>query len=162
MIHSIRFSICCIVITGILNGCGEPAPVSKSFDLKQLSGRWESTTDRYHRFEEWSQEGENALRGKGFVLEGGDTTFIEFLRIREENGVLTYDARVGDKQDAESVSFRLASQTETELEFVNPKHDFPTRIVYQLVKPDSLHAFIEGPRGKGVSRVNFDFVRSGE
>jgi hypothetical protein len=153
-----------VAVTALIGlcSCNEPTGAGqKIFDLRRLEGRWESITDRAHRFEEWNADSTGGLAGKGFVLEGGDTTFIEFLSIHEQDGVLTYYAQVGDRHNTEVVPFRMGVQGADLIEFVNPGHDFPRRIVYHLHSDDSLHAFIEGPRDQGVYRINFDFVRSG-
>jgi hypothetical protein len=54
------------------------------------------------------------------------------------------------------VYFRLVKQDSLTTVFENPVHDFPTRIIYRQVTPDSLHARIEGQR-KG-KETGFDFV----
>jgi len=138
-----------------------PTSSSAEFDLKQLTGRWESIQDREHRFEEWTQVNDSTLLGTGYVLIAGDTTYIEFLCIRRDNGVLTYLARGGDRSNEEVIAFTLQEQSANRIEFANPEHAFPQRIVYQIDHSDELTAFIEGPQSEGQTRIYFDFVRTG-
>jgi len=137
-------------------------PKGDKFDLKKLEGNWTNTSDRSFRFEEWQSESSGEMRGKGYVLESGDTTFVEFLRIAEENGVLTYFAQSGDINKGEVIPFRVGEQSANQIEFRNTQHDFPTRIVYRLIGTDSLLAFIEGPGSPKLERINFNFVRVSE
>lgn len=143
-----------------LGACsGRPMP-SGTFDFNRLAGRWENMQDRSFRFEEWQPASEGEFRGRGYILEDGDTTFIEFLRIaRDSSGVITYFAQGGDPQNPEIIPFRIGKQTADMVEFINPAHSFPTRIVYQLSASDSLTSFVEGPREDGVYRINFEFIR---
>jgi hypothetical protein len=48
------------------------------------------------------------------------------------------------------------------MEFSNPTHDFPKRIVYRLKSDSMLQAYIEGPRDNRTVRVTFDFIKSEE
>ena len=134
-------------------------PESGVFDLRRLAGRWEFLDKKTHQIEEWTLAGEKELRGRGFVLEKGDTTFIEFLTIRETNGVLTYFAQVSDLGAAEVVPFSLTSQTKDKLEFSNTAQDFPQKIVYELKSDSTIQAYLEGPRDGQKIRVVFDFVK---
>jgi hypothetical protein len=155
---------CGVTLFMALMACGTAPsePKEVRFDLSKLQGNWTSTSDRSFRFEEWQYEPSGEMKGKGYVLESGDTTFIEFLRIAEENGVLTYFAQSGDENNGEVIPFQVGDQSATQIEFRNPQHDFPTRIVYRLIGSDSLLAFIEGPGKSKLERINFHFVRAAE
>jgi hypothetical protein len=53
----------------------------------------------------------------------------------------------------------LTSSNGSVFTFENPLHDFPRRIVYELVNNDSLHAWIDGgPEGTG-KRNDFYYKR---
>jgi len=156
-----RISFCAALVMVVLSACNTASEKTPGgpFDLKRLSGRWEYVNSATHQIEEWSPAGEKELRGRGFVLENGDTTFIEFLSIRETNGILTYFAQVSDLSSAEIVPFSLSAQTRDKLEFVNEAQDFPKKIVYELKSDSIMQAYIEGPRdGKNV-RITFDFIK---
>ena len=145
-----------------LTSCDGNTSVSKdsgTFDLKKLNGRWEFMNNNTHQIEEWSMNGDKQLSGTGYVLEEGDTTFIEFLSIRESNGVLTYFAQVSNMSSAEIVPFTLSAQSSDRIEFSNVGHDFPKKIVYELKSDSTMQTYIEGPRDGNNIRIIFDFEK---
>jgi hypothetical protein len=125
------------------------------FPLERLQGTWEFNNGETRQIEEWNVLSENELRGRGYVLDFGDTTFIEFLHIKVDNGVLTYYTGTSD----EVVPFQLKRQNEKEIEFSNPEFGFPKRIVYNLLSDTSLLAFVEGPKDGEDIRVDFHFIK---
>jgi hypothetical protein len=129
------------------------------FDLKKLEGRWEYLSDDTYQIEEWFMTGENELQGRGFVLEEGDTTFIEFLSIRESNGVLTYFAQISDMSSSEVVPFTLTSQTASSVQFSNFGQDFPKLIGYEIKSDSTMQSYIEGPRDGQSIRIMFNFEK---
>lgn len=142
-----------------LGACSAAEQHGGSFDLVKLQGRWESLNQNTTQIEEWGMESNGDLRGRGFVLEGKDTTFIEFLSIKLIGDTLTYCAQVSDQNDGETIEFKMRSQTKNLIEFANPSHDFPKRIVYEIEADSVLHTFIEGPRDGRTIRINFDYIR---
>lgn len=111
------------------------------------------------QIEEWTTVSEKELTGKGFVLENSDTTFIELLSIRENQGVLTYYAQVSDNLTSEIVPFKLSEQTDQRIEFVNENQDFPKKIGYEIRSEERILAYIEGPREGNNVRITFDFIK---
>ena len=75
------------------------------FDFSKLIGRWEYTDPKSHQIEQWNSESDSSLVGKGFVLEQGDTTFIEFLALKKINGVWNYIAQVPSQNEQKEVYF---------------------------------------------------------
>jgi hypothetical protein len=130
------------------------------FDFSKLIGRWEYTDPKSHQIEQWNSESDSSLVGKGFVLEQGDTTFIEFLALKKINGVWNYIAQVPSQNEQKEVYFRLTSQSASKVEFSNPQHDFPQKIVYVLQSDNTMQVYIEGPQQGKVARITFDFSRS--
>jgi len=133
--------------------------VQDNFDLNQLVGRWEHDENKNNQFEEWQLLNESELRGKGFILENGDTTFIEALTIKKIGNRLVYSAEVGDQNNGEKIPFELTGQTSKSLEFSNYSHDFPQRIVYEMKSDSTMQAYIEGPRNDQKIRIVFDYIK---
>lgn len=131
---------------------------SEEFDLEQLAGRWEFQDNRT-KIEEWTLLSKYELTGRGFVLSGEDTSFIEFLNIRKDDGVLKYLARVSGEDSGEVVPFTLSFQNETRIEFVNENLDFPKKIGYEVIGPDKIESYIEGPRDGQTVRIVFDYEK---
>ncbi len=130
------------------------------FDFSRLTGSWSSVNSEASQIEEWEALTDSTYAGRGFVLEGGDTTFLESLEIRKDHGVWTYYAKVNQMNGGETVPFRLTKQTHERVEFTNLSHDFPKKIGYELVSNNELQAYIEGPRDGQTIRILFDFKRN--
>jgi len=150
----------CLISAQFLVGCKQ-SKGTREFDFALLVGRWSSADTSSSQFEEWEQLNDSTFQGKGYVLESGDTTFFETLEIHKEHGVWTYFAKVDQQNGAEVVPFRIGKQSNQKVEFVNPQHDFPKKIVYEFVADDELQAYIEGPRDGQTIRILFDFKRKG-
>jgi hypothetical protein len=58
--------------------------------------------------------------------------------------VLTYTATVEGQNDDKPVAFKLTTATEKQMVFENPKHDYPQKISYTQITPDSVVAKISG------------------
>ncbi len=154
MTRPLALFLCCLACS-----CGISDRTPGEFDLQRLIGRWESTAADTHQIEEWSRaEGEN-LRGKGYVVELGDTVFIEFLSIVKFDSIAVYKAQISDQNNGEVIEFRRTAQGEDFIEFSNPGHDFPKKIVYRLQGDTALQAYIEGPRDERTVRVVSDFIK---
>jgi hypothetical protein len=141
--------------------CGDthPSQVADCFNLERLQGRWEYMDNRTYQIEEWTMTSDKKLKGTGFVLDGNDTTFIEFLSIQEVAGKLTYYARPSEIASPEVVPFPLEAEGKDKLVFTNERNDFPKRIVYQLQSDSSMQVYIEGPRDGKNTRIVFDFIK---
>jgi hypothetical protein len=74
------------------------------------------------------------------------------MAVREDGDALVYEARPSRQAGA---VFRSTAIGATSVVFENPQHDFPRAIGYQLAAPDSLLAWIEGPRDGRTRRIEF-------
>jgi hypothetical protein len=155
----VRYVLIAILAAMVAEGCSSGV-CNDEFDFNRLVGRWVYAESESAQFEEWQLIGEDAFSGRGFVLESGDTTFIETLELTKVNCAWTYSAKVLDGASAEVVPFTLTKQSQRVLEFVNPSHDFPKKIVYELLSPDEMQVYIEGPRDGQNIRIMFHFARS--
>ncbi len=145
----------------LLEACDEDSSkkaAAGEFDLSLLVGRWEFQDNRT-KIEEWTLSGENELSGKGFVLTESDTSFIEFLSIRKEGGVLTYFAGISGQESGEVVPFTLSFQSSNRIEFKNESLDFPKRIGYEILGNDKIESYIEGPLDGQTVRKIFDYEK---
>ena len=90
------------------------------------------------------------------VNKKGKTVAFEYLRIVERDGGLVYVAQPGGRSATEFVLTELKDQHAV---FVNPRHDYPQRIVYELSKEGTLTASIGFAKGR---LQGFEFKREGE
>jgi hypothetical protein len=147
-----------LVAVPFIVGCKQ-SKGKEQFDFALLVGRWSSADTSSSQLEEWEERNDSTFAGKGYVLEGGDTTFFETLEIRKVNGVWTYFAKVEQQNGAEVIPFEISKQSSQRVEFANPKHDFPKKIGYELLGDDELQAYIEGPREGQTIRILFDYKK---
>jgi hypothetical protein len=138
-------------------GCSEHA--ENEFDFTTLLGRWASADTASSQLEEWERMNDSTYIGRGYILEGGDTTFFETLEIRNEQKGWTYFAKVKQMNGEEVIPFRLSKQSARRVEFVNNNHDFPKKIGYELISDSELQAYIEGPRNGQNVRIIFDYKK---
>lgn len=125
--------------------------------LSWLAGCWEGGSSGREMTEHWMKPSGGTMIGMSRTVAGGKTREHEFLLIGErEDGVYYIASPSGQKE----TSFKLVTLADDEAVFENPEHDFPQRIIYRRLSPDSLHARIEG-MSKGVLRgVDFPMKRA--
>jgi hypothetical protein len=128
------------------------------FNLEKLAGTWVIHEGSKTQVESWSVQ-ESGLTGRGLVLNNADTTFIEELTISKWNNDWVYQARVSGQNNGQPIQFMLENQTNHLIAFANYKHDFPQRIVYELISDNDLQVYIEGPRDGEKIRIVMDFKR---
>src|SRR4051812_49797881 len=111
-------------------------------DLAWLAGDWQLTSAAACVEEQWTQPSSNMLLGMSRTVAGGRTTAFEFVRIEARADGIFYVAQPGGKPP---VDFKLASESATELIFVNPGHaDHLQKVIYRRGADGNLTARIEG------------------
>lgn len=100
--------------------------------LEWLEGSWSRKDMKPGKraFERWEQTAEGEYTGLGITMQGGDTTFVEKLRIIIKDDAIYYEADVPENQ--QPVSFKFTKLTGSAFECENPSHDFPKKISYSL------------------------------
>lgn len=151
--------ISAFVFVLIFIACHEEKGQTGKFDLKRLEGNWLFRHESTLEMAQWKVEGDGNLTGTGFVLDGEDTTFIEFLQIQETANGLVYYASTGRSDTLHRVPYSLATQTVEKMEFVNPKYGFPQKVVFDLPNDSTLYFYIEGMQEQKPVRINFIYQR---
>lgn len=114
-----------------------------------LAGCWEARSATQVIQEMWMAPEGGLMIGGSRTVMGGAVREFEHLRIRAAGDTLIYTALPYRQQEA---SFRAVAPTDGILSFENPEHDFPQRIRYRMLTPDSLVARVEGPGPNGTTR----------
>ena len=121
-----------------------------------MAGCWSGTAGPITFEEQWTRPFGGQMMGIARTVKAGRVVFSEFMRIETKDGFLVYTPRIGSKQAP--VEFRSKSQTDSEVVFENPAHDFPQRIIYRR-SGSELVGRIEGT-DKGKERAeNFPMKR---
>jgi Domain of unknown function (DUF6265) len=113
--------------------------------LRSLEGNWTMQTRRGPLFESWMIVNDSCLRGKTYrLMNNTDTILLEEVQIVQKGTAIFYIPIVEGQNNGEPVLFKFVKIENGTFTFDNPEHDFPQRVIYQLPKNDSLHAWIEG------------------
>jgi hypothetical protein len=127
--------------------------------LSMLEGTWVMQTKKGLLYEQWKKTGSDELQSKSFKLNGKDTVHLENVRLVEKDNDIFYIPVVKGQNNGQPVSFKLVSVNENKFTFENKLHDFPQRIIYNLVSGDSIVARVEGQKNGFVSGSDFYFKR---
>lgn len=124
--------------------------------FSKLTGTWQRSNGRTH--EKWEQKPDGSFFSVMYSVRGADTTIQEEVTTTLEGNRWVY--AVKGAGNAEIVRFPSVEVTPTRAHFSNPAHDFPTDIVYELVSPTELRAYIVGPGQQGkTDTVRFNFKK---
>jgi len=108
-------------------------------------GEWGNKSAEGELTERWKKENDSVYLGESYFVVGqNDTVFAEHVRLVEANGKLSFIVSVPGQNKELPVSFEMTSATDNQITFENPEHDFPNKIIYNLVEKDSLIAEISG------------------
>ena len=110
-------------------------------DLGFLRGSWSAPQGPSEVEEHWTAPKAGTMIGMNRTTRGDRTAAFEFLRIVTRPDGLYYMASPGGRPPT---PFKLAELSKDNAAFLNPKHDFPQKILYWR-EGASLCAAIEGP-----------------
>lgn len=126
---------------------------------KLTGGTWQMKTKKGYICEQWNLKGEKELAGTGFSVSGKDTTIQERVKLVKNATDIYFVPLVTNQNGGKEVQFKLISATNQEYVFSNPAHDFPQRIVYKFISPDSLHAWVDGQHNGKFVKQDFYYSR---
>lgn len=127
--------------------------------LYLLEGLWKMETGRGAIYEEWHKKDENKLTGKSYRINNADTVVMERIELFISGNEIVYSPVVTGQNNQQAVPFKLISNTDGRYVFENKEHDFPQRVIYNLVSKDAVHARIEGMRNGQERGSDFKYSR---
>lgn len=139
-------------------GLGSAATNAECNPTVLLAGQWQTGANQKGAYwqEEWSGLDSDNWRGLGRTFNSNGTeTAREELRLLRMNGQWFYLAKVS--HNSLPVAFALTECTASRLQFDNPAHDFPKRLVYHY-QQDALRVEVSDAAGKG---FELQFKRAG-
>jgi hypothetical protein len=132
-------------------------PQQGATDLPRwLSGCWELRSGPRLIEERWTTPRGGLMLGTSRTSRNDSIVEYEQVRIETRPGRVYYVASPSRQATAE---FAATSLLDSIAVFENPQHDFPKRITYRKVSPDSIVASIEGPRGGQTRTISFPYRR---
>ena len=96
-------------------------------DFQWLTGAWSNTTTNGLSYEQWSKTGKNTLEAKGYLIQNGDTTFIESMEIKQIRNKVYYVSNFGT--DNTATKFELTNYKNDIATFENKKSKSPTKVI---------------------------------
>jgi hypothetical protein len=106
-----------------------------------MAGSWSNLTDSTASEEIWMPPRGGTMVGMNRDTRPGRKPFFEFLRIDEREDGVFY---IASPRGAAPTEFRMIEANADSVVFANPEHDFPQRIIYRRIAPDTLGARVEG------------------
>ena len=92
-----------------------------------LNLAWSNTTTNGLSYEQWSKTGKNTLEAKGYLIQNGDTTFIESMEIKQIRNKVYYVSNFGT--DNTATKFELTNYKNDIATFENKKSKSPTKVI---------------------------------
>lgn len=109
-----------------------------------LLGNWENKSADGNLTENWEKVNDSTFQAQSYYIKEKDTVHFESIVLQQKGENLTYTATVKGQNNDKPVSFKLKTATDKQLAFENLKHDYPQKISYTQITPDSLVAKISG------------------
>lgn len=155
-----RVCLFAVVVLGFsFSGMAQPKPLFDSWEgawLQPASAKGLATGEL------WSRVSNRNWIGASYQINNNDTLWQERVQLEIlEDGTTQYTVTAtNEKGEARGtpVSFKLTFSNRKKWVFENASHDYPRRIVYQLVNSKQLHAYID-EGGKGLQRLDFHYTR---
>ena len=96
-------------------------------DFQWLIGTWSNTTPDGVSYEKWTKTDKNTLKAKGYLIQNGDTTFVESMQIKKIKNKIYYVSNFGT--DKSSTKFELTNYDNGVATFENKKSKSPTKVI---------------------------------
>ena len=125
-----------------------------------MVGTWQVENEPL--FEEWSVAADSSYLATSYALRNDEKVIIEMIRLYPKEDAIFYEATVLDQNEGKPILFRLIEITENKMIFVNPDHDFPSRIEYEIINSGQMKAIVsdgKGETGKYFT-INFNKVKN--
>jgi len=128
--------------------------------FKWLLGDWQTERKSGVMTESWARVNDSSFEGKSYMTsrEGAQKVLEEMQLVYRKKAYHFISAVPGQNKEL-PVSFAINDFSNNQFLAENPAHDFPQRIKYELIKQDSLHAWIDGGLSNSDQRVDFYFSR---
>ena len=136
----------------------------KSYDELQkanwLLGEWEKTDSLGTLKEIWTSEDDSTFIGESYYIQNEkDTLHNEQIELMQDGDHLIYAATVEGENNDTAIPFQMTKAEDSLLVFENPKHDYPQKIQYKLMKNGSIVATISGKQRKKISSESYPMTK---
>ena len=122
---------------------------NKTSRLDFLEGTWKMEGKQQYEF--WEKNSKDGLVGNSYKIVNNEKLISETLSIKIVENQLIYGATVLNQNDGETIEFILNPDNDEYLSFENSNHDFPKKIQYKRISPDSIKVSVLGENDEGFS-----------
>ncbi|MBP6181540.1 DUF6265 family protein [Flavobacterium sp.] len=134
-----------LLLLSLLFSCKNDANKNDKIKSAQwLIGKWENNSADGNLSESWKKVNDSTFQAQSYYIKDKDTLHFESISLQQKGEELTYTATVKGQNNDKPVAFKLTTSTNKQLAFENLKHDYPQKISYTQITPDSLIAKISG------------------
>ncbi|HET9744805.1 MAG TPA: DUF6265 family protein [Chitinophagaceae bacterium] len=139
----------------------ETSNESKMQSFKWLEGSWTMKKKNGGSImETWLAHNDSVMLGESMSFSvTGQSKVLETLKLAYRSGNYYYISRVNEQNKNQELAFRISSHSEKGFVAEKHDHDFPKRITYEMITPDSIHAFIDGGPAMPGKRSDFYYSR---
>lgn len=109
-----------------------------------LIGNWENKSPEGVLTENWIKLNDSTFSAASYFIKEKDTIHFESIVLAQKGETLTYLATVKGQNDDKPVAFPSTAESDKQLVFENPKHDYPQKITYTKGANNTLTAEITG------------------
>ena len=124
--------------------------------VRWIAGCWAAQNAQRTIYEQWTSPQGGAMLGTSRTVSGDTLVEYEFVVLREQGDRLAYQAHPSGQA---TTIFLSTSVSDSSVIFENLQHDFPQRVGYDRRGADSVVAWISGPRGATIRRIDFRYGR---
>lgn len=122
-----------------------------------VAGCWTSDRGAAMIEEHWMAARGGSMLGMSRTIKDGRLVEYELVIVRTDGARLAYEAHPSGQSVA--TFLETPAPDAKQVVFENPGHDFPQRIGYRSVQPDSAVAWIEGTLNGKTKRIDFPYYR---
>jgi hypothetical protein len=134
---------------------------NKMENFKWLEGSWVMKKKNGGSImESWQSHNDSTMLGESLNFSvSGQSKVLENLRLTYQSGTYFYNSKVSGQNDGKELAFKVTSYSDKKFVAEKPDHDFPKRIIYELITKDSIHAFIDGGPSAPDKKSDFYYSR---
>lgn len=134
-------------------------PVLPEWPGNMILGTWGMNTKKGVIYETWQKKGNDHYSGVSYMVSGTDTSWLEYVDLKKTKEGVFYIVKTAGQNNEKPVSFKQTAARGNMFVFENPQHDFPKRIVYELVNEETIRAWIDDGPNNPKKRSTFNYKR---
>lgn len=157
-------TIIVLIITSACTKYDAKGNIIKSYDelqkAKWLLGEWEKSDSLGILKETWISKDDSTFVGQSYYIQNKkDTLHDEQIELVQDSDHLIYKTAVKGENNDAPIPFQMTKDEDSLLVFENPKHDYPQKIQYKLLKNGSLIATVSGKQNGKNSLENYPMTK---